>query len=182
MPLKIWNGSSWTSAKSTRIWNGSSWTKFFPLGETQTLYVQAFDMTEYYPDLDEYQIYYYHGAENASISPGSSSIIPNATWWNVHWEYSVGPFFGGVNPVIYWNIKKPVAYGPITNSGWNTVTITSPVAGVTVFNRTDLIFGSYDDGVNYYATWATPSSYYAYDPFLDGTYNPPPQTVQMVFT
>lgn len=27
MPLRVWNGSSWVTAKSGRVWNGSSWVR-----------------------------------------------------------------------------------------------------------------------------------------------------------
>lgn len=27
MPLKVWNGSSWTTASRIKVWNGSAWTE-----------------------------------------------------------------------------------------------------------------------------------------------------------
>lgn len=186
--VKVWNGSSWISASGGKVWNGSSWIDF--LGETQTVYATNGDNYTYYDDpnsawsrrrLGDYDYFYNHGATGAAISPGTSSIVTNGTWTDMTWTLSAGVFYNE-NGKVTFGIKRPLASGAIPNSGWTTVTITSPVAGVTTYNRTSLIFTTNSDASFYYAYWTTDNSVTSWpDPFLDGTYGASPATVTVKF-
>lgn len=35
--LRVWNGSSWVSSTAAHVWNGSAWVKFFPPAPTVSL-------------------------------------------------------------------------------------------------------------------------------------------------
>ena len=147
--------------------------------EQQIIYVEALDSSEYYPDpIGDWDYFYNHSS--TSITPGTSSRISNGTWWEIHWEYSYG-VYAWSNGRVYFNIKRLATYGAIPNSGWSTVTIISPAVGTTVYNRTDLTFGTFNDGTYEYASWATSSALNVGDPFLGGAFNASPATVTVRF-
>jgi hypothetical protein len=160
---------------------GISMSKFYGTADYLQQFSATFasgDSSQYYGDfIQDYDYFYIHAIQSTVSTP----IFTNATWATIEWDYSYG-VFSNQPGTVYLLARRPIADGAFTNTGWTTVTITSPVAGVTSFNRTALTFGTNNDGTYYYGSWSTSSSTNTPDPFLDGTFGAASQTCTLKFT
>lgn len=139
MPLRVWNGSSWVTAKTLRVWtgsawdpadggsvwNGSSWVDFLYL-DIQTVTVGLFTSKT------GAQYGYNSGSSTGSISDGTFNPKGGATIVAFNWA-STGDLFLNIS-------------GIHTNADWNHVNITND------YDTTEYTFARADAGFTTVAT------------------------------
>ena len=139
--------------------------------ETQTLTVSDRDGTTYYGEyIQDYDYNFSHGYvaySLGSISPGSSTIYSNASWYAMEYFNTTGVHPGA--PTFYISVRRLNAYGAIPNSGWTTLTLNDALQGIHTYNRASLSFSSGSNGGYQYGTWV---QYSAPDPFFDDAFHP----------